>query len=302
MFRKAYRLDAAQSAFLELQLEHLHAVAYDIRFPALKGRQFIPVDNSVNPGAETVAYEQGDAVGRAKLMADRAEDTPNIDVFSVKFTRPIREIGAHYTMTRKEMMSSAMTGMPLDTKRSIKTRRAVEQVIDDVAAIGAPAFGIATGFTNDPTVPQQAAAALWTTLTPAQIIADIGAAIARISAATEDTEIPNTIVLPPDRWNLIATTQNSDASDKTILDFILSSFRMITAVESWNRLQDAGTGSSRRMVVYDRSPDQLHQDIPEEFTLLEPLVKPRLTKVEAVAQTAGMVWTYPLSADYTDTI
>lgn len=301
-FARAYRLDAAQSAFLELQLEQLKVQTQEIKYPALKGRLFVPTSNEIDPGAEAVAYEQGDGIGRAKIMADHAEDSPNIDDFSEKFSRPVREIAAHYNFTRKEMLSAAMTNRPLTTKRAARVRRAIEHVIDDVAAVGAPSFGIPTGFTNDANVPQQAAAATWAASTPAVIVAQIGDALSRIIAATEDTEHGNTIVIPPDSLSLIATTQNSAASDKTILQFILENFPTLVAVESWNRLQTAGAGSTRRMVTYDRSPTQLEQDIPEEFTTLEPEVRPRKTKVESVAQTAGMVWYKPLSADYLDTI
>jgi hypothetical protein len=295
-------MDAAESAFFERELEHVKAVTYDIRFPALKGRQFVPVAGDVDPGAESVTYQQFDKVGRAKIISNNAKDIPRVDVNGVEFNRPVREVADAYGWTIKEVRSAAMAGRSLTTMRASAARRAIEQVIDDVAAVGAPDFGIATGFTNDADVPQQVAPGLWPAATPDQILADVGDAIARISAATEDTEEPNTVIVPPDRWALISTTPRSATSDTTILEFILRAFPQITAVEKWNRLQTAGAGATRRMVVYDRSADKLQQDIPSEFEQLPVQEQGIEFVVNALASTAGMAWFYPLSADYTDTI
>ena len=301
-FQRAYRMDAAESAFLELQLEHLKARTFDVRYPALKGRQFVPVSNEADPGAETIAYEQGDAVGRAKIISHNAKDIPRIDVLSEKFTRPVRVIADAFGWTRKELQAASMTGRNLNGRRMRWARRAAEQTIDDICAFGAPDFGIPTGFVNDAVVPQQVAGDLWTVATPDEIIDDMGDAVARIVEATEDTDEPDTIVLPPDRHSLISTRPRSANSDKTILEFVLSAFPSITAIEKWNRLQSAGTGSTRRMIVYKRSPENLEQDIPEEFNMLEPQLQGLDTVINAVAQTAGMVFYQPFTADYTDTI
>ena len=61
------RLDAAATAALDLQLEHLRARTYDIKYPEMKARMLIPVDTSVDPGAETIAYHQWSEIGMAEI-------------------------------------------------------------------------------------------------------------------------------------------------------------------------------------------------------------------------------------------
>ena len=69
-----HRYDAKFTSSLDLQLEHLRAKTYDIKYPELRARRFIPVDTSVDPGAETHAYYQFDSYGMADLIANYADD------------------------------------------------------------------------------------------------------------------------------------------------------------------------------------------------------------------------------------
>ena len=59
------KLDAAENLFFARELEHVRAKSYDIKYADRKIRQLVPVDNSVDPGAEVVTYSQYDRVGVA---------------------------------------------------------------------------------------------------------------------------------------------------------------------------------------------------------------------------------------------
>ena len=63
-----YRVDSAVSAFFTRQLEHIYAQTYDIRFAELKARRFIPVDTSVDSGAEFFTYRQWNMFGMATII------------------------------------------------------------------------------------------------------------------------------------------------------------------------------------------------------------------------------------------
>lgn len=56
--REKYRLDAAETVFFERELQHVYAQTYDVRYPELKGRMFIPVSNQAGGGATSVNYRQ----------------------------------------------------------------------------------------------------------------------------------------------------------------------------------------------------------------------------------------------------
>ena len=190
-------MDAAESAFFARQLEFVKAQTYDIKYPNLMSRQFVPVSNDVNPGAMEVTYRQFDKVGQARIISNNAKDLPRVDVVGNEFTRPVRTAGDAYGWNIMELRAAMMAGMPLTSKRAAAARRAIEVVLDEVAAVGAPDFGIATGFTNDAAVPATASADEWadyiTAATPNLIIAVIGAAYERMVAATNGVEKPDTI-------------------------------------------------------------------------------------------------------------
>lgn len=301
-------LDAAENYFFSRQLESIKQQTFDIVYPDKMGRFYVPVSNDANPGAQNVTYRQYDAVGRAKIVAERARDIPNIEMTGLEFTRPVRTVGALFEYTVVELRGAAMANIPLGTLKAMRCREAIEEELDSIAALGDATFGIADGLLNSAAVPQQSvpngasAAPEWNTKTADEIIADISAAISRVRAATLDTQRPNTIILPPAQHALISTTPRAATSDTTIYEFVLRSFPDITTIGSWYRLTGAGVGPSDRMVVYRRDPMVLTQDIASEFEMLAPQEDGLNIQVVCMARTAGTALYYPLAADYSDDI
>lgn len=293
-------LDAAQSAFFERELEHVKSMTFDVRFPELRGREFVPVSNEVDPGAESVTYQQFDRRGQAKVISNNAKDIPRVDIFGNEFTRPVRELGAAYGWTLKEVLAAQKSGRNLNASRAMAARRSIEELVDSIAAFGSPDHGIATGFTNDANVTIGAATGTWSTLTPAQIITDVGGMVSNIMTNTLTTEVPNTLLLPVASYVHIATTPKGTDTDTTILRFLLASFPMLNAIEHWYRLDTAGAGSVPRAIMYDRSPDKVVQDIPMEFQQLDPQARGLEFEVPTWAMTAGVQIPYPRSIRYLD--
>jgi hypothetical protein len=306
--QKSDQLDAAESVFFARQLEHIKSQTYDIRYPELKARMLVPTSNEVGAGATSVTYRQYDRVGRAKLIGANAKDIPRVDVHGEEFNRPVRTAADCYGWTVMEVQAAAFAGVSLNSQRAAAARRAIEELLDEVAAIGAPDFGIPTGFINDANVPTQDVPVgtggdeEWSGKTPDEIIKDVGDAIGRIRVASLDTEMPDTVLLPPAQHALISTTPRSTQSDTTILEFILKAFPMITAIDSWYRLVDAGAATTDRMIVYKRSADKLQQEITQEFNQLPVQEQGLEFLINAMAKTAGTAFYYPLSADYSDEI
>lgn len=294
-----YRFDADESAFFERELEHVFARTYDIEYPTLMHRMFIPVETDVDPGAESRTYRQFDRVGNAKFITDNGKDLPRADVFGAEFTGPVREIGIGYGWKLKELMSARLAGRPLNTRRASAARRATEELLDFTACFGAPNVGITSGFLNDANVPVTAATGTWSGLTPDQIIADVSAAYARVAAATLDSRMPDTLLVPSAAYTHISTTPRSTTSDTTILEFLLKAFPL-NRIEKWYRLNTAGAGSVPRAVLYELSPEVVSQDIPMEFAQLAPQVQGLSVEVPTWAMTAGVKIPYPLAIDYTD--
>src|SRR5262245_22205926 len=119
-------MDDATSAFFETQLTHIFAETFDVEYPEYLARALIPVDASVDPGAEIWKYWQYDRVGAAKILAHYAEDSPSVDVLGQEFFGRIRTIAAHYKYSIHDIEAARYAGRPLDAGRAQAARAAIE--------------------------------------------------------------------------------------------------------------------------------------------------------------------------------
>jgi len=301
--KQYFHMDAAESAFFARQLEFIYARTYDIKFAELKARRFIPTSTEANAGATTVTYRQFTEVGRARIGSHKSDKPPRVDVNGVEFTRPVREIEASYGWTVKEVKSAAMAGDNLNSRRSSACRRAIEREMDEIAAIGAPLVGIASGALNEPASTIDASAGAWVTPAAADtIIAEVADMWKGIIDDTLEVETADTLLLPGQEWAHIATTPRSTTSDTTILAFIRASFPDLTTIEPWHRLATAGAGAVRRGMMYKRSQDILANEIPLEFEQLPVQPDGMQFVVNCMASTAGVAVFYPLAVRYIDGI
>ena len=294
--------DANEGAFFARELEAIKAQTFDILYPTLRSRDFVPVDGSAGMGATQVTYQQFDRVGRAKIGSPNARDAPRVDVTGKEFPRPVRPWIDSYGWTLFEVQSAAMANRNLNARKAAAGRRAIEEGLDETAALGAPDYGIPDGFINSAAV-SATTTVPWLGISANDIILQISASRQRIISTSLGVEKPNTLLLPEEQFGLIADLPRSTQSDRTVLDFVLQNRgNGITAIEPWYRLEGAGAGGTDRMILYDRSQDKLTQDITQEYTEVPTQEVGFEFIVHAFAQTAGTAIYYPLGVDYTDDI
>lgn len=294
------RLDAAESIFFSRELEFIKSRTYDKRYPELKGRMFVPVSNETPSGAVEVTYEQWDRVGRSKIVTPGSTDSPRVDVLANQFSRPVRWGTASYGWNLIEIRQAMIAGKPLTDRKASAARRAQEELVDEVCAIGAPSYGIATGFLNNADVTIDAATGVWSGLTADQIIADVTSLVTGMATETKGVERANTLILPEEQYADIKTRPRSTGTDTTVMEFILDKFEI--AIESWYRCNAAGAGGVNRAVFYRRDPDFVQQEIPQEFEQLPVFQHGSNFEVETLIATAGTTFYYPKSARYLDGI
>lgn len=298
-----FNMDAAESAFFDRQLEFIYTQTYDIKFAELKARRYIPGSTVANAGATNVTYRQFTEVGRARIGSHVSAKPPRVDVNGVEFTRPVKEVEASYGWSVKEVKSAAMAGNNLNGRRASACRRAIERELDEIAAIGAPLHGIASGALNEPASTIDASAGSWTVpATPDTIIGEVSSMWEGIVDDTLEVETADTLLLPGREWAHIATTPRSTTSDTTILSFMRNAFPDLTTIEAWHRLTTAGAGSVRRGMLYKRSPDVLTNEVPNDFEQLPVQPEGMNFTVNCMASTAGVAVYYPLAVRYLDGI
>jgi hypothetical protein len=302
MGKQFYNLDANESIFFNQELEKVLARMFEVDYPELRARRFLPVSGEAGPAAETITYYQFDKVGMAKLISDYATDLPTADVFGQKFSSPVESLGIKFIYSLQEVRASAMAGRSLPMMKADAARRAHEQKVDEIAALGDAATGM-TGFLNNANIPQQSnlAGANWSTLSADQILADLNQTAQKMFDDTNAVETPDTILLPPDQYALISTLRVGD-TQTTVLRFFLQTSPWIRNVDHWYRLKGAGAGATDRMVTYRRDPSKLELQIPQEFETMPVQENDLRFEVPTHSRIGGVTVYKPLSALYTDGI
>lgn len=307
------RLDAKYTAALDFQLEHLRVQTYDIKYPEMKARKLIPVDLSVDPGAESIVYHQWDEYGMAEIISNYADDLSMVDTLAEKFTTLVESLGKGFQYSIQDLRRAAMAGNQLDQRRARACRRAIERGIDEIAAVG-NAKGKLKGFLNHPNVTILIATSDGTSARwiggrtdggkdPGLIKADMHAAVTSIWTTTKQVHQPDTIVLATTEYGHISQTSVSALNQETILRSFLKNNPMITNVDFWYKLDTAdAAGTGPRMVTYQRDPEVLELVIPQDFEQFPPQARNLAFVIPCHARIGGVVFYYPLAVTYTDGI
>lgn len=307
MSKDIMKLDANESAFFNRQLEYIKARTYDTKYKPLKALMLIPVSTEIPQGANQVTYRTFTSIGFAKVIADYAKDFPRVDVYGEEFTVKVKDIGDSYGYSIKEIRAAAYAGTNLNQRRANAARLAIDQKIDKIAWNGDADYNI-QGFIDYPgmneyTVPDGAALSpLWVDKTGDEIIADMNGIVTTIMVDTNGVEIPNTLLLPLEQFNLVSSTRMTDGNTMTILEFFLKNNPYVKTVDWLNELKGAGAGGTDRMIAYDRSPEKVTFELPQPFEQFTAQQEGMEFKVPCMATTAGVIMYYPLSAAYGDGI
>jgi len=305
--REAQRMDADETNMLALQLEQMRTRVYEAQYPELRARRFIPVTNEVDPGAETFSWEETDYVGKAKVIRNYADDPPAVETSGSKQTHSVVALGDSYEYSLQDIRRAAFSGQPLSARKAMACRRIWERGLDDIAALGAPDDGIATGLLNRPVGSSAGqirgtaiTAAAWkdATLNADQMVADMNAGVQGLIEASKETLTPDLLVLPTATYLRFA--QTTDAYGITAREKFLKSNPWVTEVASWDLLKgiDGAAGDKSRGLLMSRDPDVLELVIPQEFEILPPQERNYAFKVLAHGRTAGTVIYRPLGLRY----
>lgn len=306
MTKKIINLDANESMFFARELEVVKAASYDVVYPELKARSLIPVSFEAGPGAQTITYEQYDAVGMAKIIAAYADDLPRADIKGKEFTSRVRSIGASYGYNLQEIRSAQLAGKPLQQRKAAAAKEAMLRLEDKIAASGDVGHGL-LGLINHPnisstTLPADGtgASVLWSTKTALLILRDLNKLANFIVENTKEVEQPDTIVLPTAKYNTLMSTPLGDNAAVTILKQFLDNSVYIKNVIPWGKLTGAGAGGLDRMIAYKKDPMKLTLEIPQDFEQLDLQPKGLEYLVPCHMRCGGVIIYYPLSVAFAD--
>ena len=294
--------DANFVGFFEQQLEQVLAKTYDIKFPQLKGTILIPVDTSINSGADSFSFYTYDSVGMAKVISDYSQELPRVGIKGQKTTRPIRSLGSSFGYSIQEIRAAQFAGIPLNQREANAARRANDQAVNRIAWGGDAECGL-YGFLTYPNVPKSdvpndgtGSATEWSTKTPAQILRDMALAITEVITTTKAVHTVNTLLLPVEQYDFISRTPYSTLNADSILKVFMGNNPGVSV--TWvNELKAAGTAGVDVMIAYESDIDNLSLHIPQPFETFPPQARGLEIVVAAHSRTGGIVFYYPLSAN-----
>ena len=301
------RLDADESVFFARQLEHIKGRTYDVKRPQLSALKLMPVSTETPEGASVITYRQYDSVGMAKVIASYANDLPRADVTGKEYSVNVRSIGNAYGYSVQEIRSAIFAGVPLTSKKAMAAVRAQEEAVNKIAFAGDDENGL-VGLVSNPNVPEvtiqadgSGSSKTFASKTPQQIVRDINSVVNKIVMQTKGVHRANEVWLPIEQYTLIATTQNSTASDKTILEFLRNANPDIEFLPV-PELDGAGAGGADRMYAMENSVDNWQLEIPMMIRQHPPQQKGLEFEVAVESRIGGVIIEYPLAMAYADGI
>jgi hypothetical protein len=236
----------------------------------------------------------------AKLIHNYAQDLPNVEINGKETTVKIYSMGVAFGYSLQDIRSSQMAGKSLEQRKANAARYQMMLLENTIAFHGDVSANIPPFVNNantiKPTIPVGVSTfTTWATKTPDEILKDVGIMVSAIRDTTNGVEMPNTLLLPEAQFTHISITPRSTTSDTTILQFILSSNPFIQEIiPVWN-LKGAGPSGVDVMILYDRNPDKVTLEVPQDTEFLPVQEKALMYEVPVHQRTAGTIIYYPKS-------
>jgi hypothetical protein len=308
------RADANLAAFFSKQLEQIRPELYEVKFPELKGRLMVPVNNNVHPGASSVTTRSISEVGEADWVEDLADDAPEVEVTGGSEDNiKMKTIQGAYGWHLQEARSAAFAGIDLSPRKARACRQAIERKIDQSLLVGATIGSTVLQGLFSLTGSQAVLSYAPTVLTFEDEDSDAiyGALmdfVNNIYVASKEIEVPDTMVLPTTTKMLLKSRRMGDANNMSVLDYFLASNEFIKTVHTSHYLEQGASGSTlghggspsvKRIVAYRKDPDILEGWV-NEFEQLPPEFKSARVLTTCLARSGGVQAHRPKAISYYD--
>ena len=308
------KLDAAEGAFFQRELESVLQRVWEQKRPPLTAFDFIPITSEADPGDVSIVWYRMDHTGQAKIIAAGATDVPMIDVhLSENFGR-IRQVGDGFRYTTDEIRAAMKAGRPLSSLKASAAMREARFKANRIAWFGdalAQLSGVFTEPNMNRATPAAAAASPngtgWNAVsgkTAEEITADVGLLVGTSISTTRGVERVDTILIPPDEFQYLSVTRASATapSDTTIMEFLRKVHPEITFDQA-SELADvpiadlpvSAAAAANVAFAYRRSDEVLRFEIPLNFTQHPPQPKMLGFVVPCEMKVAGVIVHLPLA-------
>lgn len=302
---KSYRADSGETALFLRQLTHIVQEVQEAKYPENRAEDFIPVDSSINPGAQSFIWRQYDWAGMAKIISGNATDLPSIQVIGFEVAQAIRTLGIEFDYSLDDLRAAAMSGYPISTEKARLARRANENAVEQLAAFGSSSEGL-PGFLNNTNVAVLTLVGFtgdWETATGEEILADLNTMANAMVVTTMGVWRPDTMLLPINRYSLVMSKPYSSQVPTPVGRIFLDQSPYIKNIDQWHFLDTADAElDGPRAVIYQRHPDVCQLVVPMRFQQQPPQPKGLSFVVPCESKIGGVSIKNPLGMSYCDGI
>jgi hypothetical protein len=293
------------SIFFDRQLEHIDARMFEVKFPELKIRQFIPIKNDAG-WASFEVYQILEKYGVPERIADYGNDLPSAESQGREVSKRIFDWGVKYHYNFREFSRARELGIDLDAAKGVTAFKSMERKLDEIGGLGDTESGVEGLISHSLVTPANVVngaggTPAWTTKTSAEIIFDVNDIIADMRSNSSEVFNCNQLLLPTAQYDYIKGLQRASGTDTTVLEY-LRRVHPEVSFESWHRLDGQGAGATQRMIAMDRNPENAELSIPIETMRLDPQFRALVTEIPLIMAIGGVLLRQPLSFIYRDAI
>lgn len=304
-------LDANETAFLEKELTQLRARELDVQLPDLLARSFVPIATDIDPTTDLYEYKVWRHTGKAKVVANAADDAPMIEVGASARQGKVYKLRAAYQWDIDELAKAAQRGIPLSGRKMRAARREIEEAIDEMLAFGhttqpGESNLSTTGLLNHADVAGNANARVeqfsaWAEDSdPDDIMEDLQKPVKAVLVDTKMAFRQLTMLLPVAQFAIISQKKVGVDNHTSILKAFLENNPYVTSVQPWFRCDGIGQSSAGRAVVFAKSDEVLEGVVPQEYTELPPQARNEAFIVNVSARCGGVKVYRPDAVRYAD--
>lgn len=301
--------DAQQAAgFVTPALYRTHGGVFETKYPSFDYAGLVPVNTDGGMWDIGTLIYSGDIAGSAAYLGGKAYDIPNASINFSLGTSAFFLAGVGYELGLQEVNRAAMMNVSLGDRKASASRMVAEKFIYDRVISGATEKNT-KGLVNNASVPAaNATNGNWAAATAAQMLADVNQVLGDVITNSGETAMPNALLLPTSRFLTANNTQLSNV-DGSVLRFLKqnNSFTAITGQELDIRpsreLETAGASSTKRMIAYEKSPDNMEFFLPGPFAFLPPFATSSMTwRVDGTMNVGQLEIYRPKTMSYRDGI
>ncbi len=305
------RLDASESIWFQNELKFVDKQQYEVVFPENMARLIVPTQDNIPEWANSYEWREFERIGKAKIIAGSADDLPRVDVIGTPNVKVIKDVGASYGYSIKEIKRAIATGTHLDVMKASACRLAIETEVDRILSVGESSHNLEglltlSGITPVTATTKTGGGTNWSaSATSDEKLNDIykliRVTLASLKQAGGRVFRKFRVVLPEENYINLDQSRIGDGTTSALEQLMKSPF-VESVVPWWRCTGAAANATDDRIAIFPPDKMVLAGLVPQEYTPQEAEKRNLEYIVNATGSCGGVAVRYKMAVGYMDTI